>query len=222
MLVPLAERLEFLVRDLELPRVAERLVAAVFFVNNEHLEALPARGPDGPDGFIHIFLPIVPIDHGIDLEHDPILPAQRRELSEFLQMPPRAAADLDVCGLDEGVAGHGHDVNVRAVLGKPGSGDLAAVRDDGDGFEPQGALAVLGQLAEELGVHEGLVAGEVDLAHAGLLEEEHGALGVGEGLDVGGFGGVEAETWGVGRMGQCQVSGLKGDAISDRDDVPQL
>ena len=42
-------------------------------------------------------------------------------------------------------------------------------------------------------MEEGFAAGEVYFFHAGLFEEEHGFLGVLEGGDVGGFGGVEAE-----------------------------
>ena len=192
--MPLAEEAELLVRDLKLSRVAERLVTAVFFVDDEHLEALPALGADGADGVVHVLLPVVPIDDGVDLEHDAVLVAELREVSEFLQVLAGAAADLDVGGFVEGVAGDGHDVDVLAVLGEPGGGDFAAVGDDGNGFELQGGFAVSGQLAEELGVHEGLAAGEVDFAHAGFFEEEHGALGVVEGLDVGGLCCVETET----------------------------
>ena len=110
------------------------------------------------------------------------------------------AADSDVGGFVEGVARDGHDVDVLAVGGEPGGRHFAAVGDDGDGFEREGLFAVLGQLAEEFGVHEGLAACEVDFAHAGFCEEEHGAFGVGEGLDVGCFCCVEAETW---RCGGC-------------------
>lgn len=108
-------------------------------------------------------------------------------------MLARAAADLDIGGLVKGVAGDGHDVDVGAVFGQPGGGDLAAVGDDGNGLERQCGFAVLSQAAEESGVQKGLAAGEVDFAHAGFFEEEHGALGVVEGLDVGCLGRVEAE-----------------------------
>ena len=177
-LVPIAEGSEFFVRDLKLPRIAERRVATVFLVDDEHLKAFPAFGADGADSAVHVFLPIVPIDDRVDLEHDSVLLTELRELSEFLQMLARAAANLDVGGFVEGVTGDGHDVDVLAVLREPGGGDFAAVGDDGDGFELEGRFAVLCQLAQELGVHEGLAAGEVDFAHAGFFEEEHGALGV--------------------------------------------
>lgn len=52
-------------------------------------------------------------------------------------------------------------------------------------------------MCEVLRVEERLAAGEVDFAHAGGFEETEAALGVGEGEDVGGFGGVEAEAAGV-------------------------
>ena len=56
-------------------------------------------------------------------------------------------------------------------------------------------------------MEEGFAAGEVDFAHAGLLEEEHGALGVFEGFDVGGCCGVEAETWWYGKLSSSKTEG---------------
>lgn len=177
-LVPVTEELELLVRDLEVPSIAERLVATVFFIDDEHLEALPAFGAEGLDGGVHVFLPVVPVDDGVDFEHDSILLTEHCEVFEFLQMLGRAATDLDVGGFVKGVAGDRHDVDVFAVFGEPGGGDFAAVRDDRNGFELECGFAVSCQLAKESGVHEGLAAGEVDFAHAGFFEEEHGALGV--------------------------------------------
>ena len=108
-------------------------------------------------------------------------------------MPALAAPDLDVRGLVEGVARHGHDVHVPSVLLQPLGRHLAAVGDNGYGFEFEGLFAVLSQLAEEAGVHEGFAAGEVYFFHARTLEEGHCALGCGEWGDVGGGSGVEAE-----------------------------
>ena len=138
-----AEEPKLLVRDLEFPSIAQRLVAAVFFVDDEDLEALPALRADGPDGGVHVFLPVVPVDDSVDFEHDAIFLAELGELLELLQMLARAAADFDVGGFVERVAGDGHDVDVSAVFGQPGGGDFAAVRDDGDGFELEGGFAVL-------------------------------------------------------------------------------
>ena len=192
--MPLTEVAKLVVRDLKLPRIAQRLVAAaVFLVDDEDLEALPPLGADGADGRVHVLPPVVSVDDGVDFEHDPVLLTQFRQLFEFLQVLARAPADLHVGGFVEGVARDGYDVDVLAVCGQPGGRHFAAVGDDGDRFEREGGFAVLGQLAEEFGVHEGLPAGEVDFAHPGFFEKEHGAFGIVGGLDVGCFCCVEAE-----------------------------
>ena len=138
-----AEESKLFIRDLEFPSIAQRLVAAVFFVDDEDLETLPALRADGSDGGVHVFLPVVPVDDGVDFEHDPILLAELGELLELLKVLARAAADFDVGGFVEGVAGDGHDVDVLAVFGQPGGRDFAAVCDDGDGFELERGFAVL-------------------------------------------------------------------------------
>ena len=53
-----------------------------------------------------------------------------------------ATADHGVCGFGEGVAGHGHDVQVLGVFFEPGFFDEGAVGDDGDGFHREGFFAV--------------------------------------------------------------------------------
>lgn len=84
MLVPLAKKPKLLVRDAELARVAQRVGAAILLVDNENLKALPAHGPDVADGGVHVFLPIVAVDDGVDLEQDAVLLAELRQAAELL------------------------------------------------------------------------------------------------------------------------------------------
>lgn len=183
--MPITEKLELLIRDLEFAGVAQGIgPAAILLGDDEHLEAFPAHGPDGLDGGVHVLVEIIAVDHRVDLEHDAVLLAQDRQLPEFLQMVPLAAADLDVGGFVEGVARHGHDVDVTRVLLQPLGGDFAAVGDDRDGFKPKGFFAVFGELAQESRVHEWLAAGEVDLFHSRTLEKRHCFLGVFQRLHV--------------------------------------
>ena len=89
------------------------------------------------------------------------------------------------------------NVQVLSVLAEPALGDATAVGDDG-GVDAELLLAELDQVPEELGLEEGLPAGEVDLAHAPLLAQHAEAparLALGEA--VRGLGGVEAEAAGV-------------------------
>ncbi len=126
---------ELLIRNEEVASVAEGLVGAVLFRHDEDLEALPACRSEGGDGGVHVFIPVVFADDGVDFEFYAVVFTQLGEVSEFLQVVARAAAYLDISGFDKGVTRDGHDVDVLGVLGEPGGSDFAAVGDDGDGFQ---------------------------------------------------------------------------------------
>ena len=194
MLVFVAKQAPFLVGDEEAPRVAERVLGAVFLGHDEHLEDLPAERLDPFDGRVHVFLEIVPVDDGVDFEHDAVLLAHFAQVHERFQVVAGASPDLDVGLVIEGVARDGHDIEVLAVLGQPSAGHLAAVGDHGHGFESQGFFAVLDELAEELSVHKGLAARKIDLLHARRFKERHAFFGVGQGFNVRCLGRVKAES----------------------------
>ena len=65
--------------------------------------------------FVHIFVDIVSIHHGVDLKLDIVFFAELAEFAKTFKMCTFAAADFDVCSFVEGVAGDGYDVNVDSI-----------------------------------------------------------------------------------------------------------
>ena len=146
-------------------------------------------------------------DDGVELEADAVAAAPGRDAGELAHGIAAAAADGGVGGFVEGVARHGEDVDVLAVLLEEGLRHPAAVRDDRDGLQVQRFFAVGEHVPEEGAVQERLAAGEVELLHAGLGEEGKAAFGVFFGHAVGGGGGVEAEA--------ARLVALAGEVVDD-------
>lgn len=119
---------------LRLATYPQRLLRVILPRHNQHLKAFPPKWRHLLNHLIHILLEIIPAHHSIDLELDSIFLTQLTKLHESLEMLASSATDFDVGGFVEGIAGDGHDVEVRGVLFEPGFCDFTAVCDDGDGF----------------------------------------------------------------------------------------
>ena len=128
--MPFTKSLVLLVRDLELPHVSQRGVGVVLPRDHEHLEALPAKRLQLRNPAVHVLLVVELADHGVQLEFDAVLEAPFRDFGQLSHVVAIAAADGDIGGFVEGVAGHGEDVDVLPVFLEEGLVDQAAVRDD--------------------------------------------------------------------------------------------
>lgn len=145
----------------------------VLTLDDQALEHLPPERRQLCDLCRHVLVPVVDVDDGVELEHDAVPPAPSSNAEHLrhvaaVTLAVLPAPDQLVCLLDERVAGYGQDIQVSAVLAEPPLADLAPVADDAHALEVQVVFAVPQELAKELWVQEGLAAGDVELAHAGI------------------------------------------------------
>lgn len=99
-----AKGLELGVRDEKASDVAQGLGGMILALDHEDLEDLPAEGRDGPDRRVHVFVEVVAVHDGVDLELDAVLPAQPAQSRHLRQMGSVPAPDLAVGFFVEGVA----------------------------------------------------------------------------------------------------------------------
>lgn len=198
-----AEALELGVADLQaagvalggllVPRGGRGGGGVVLARDEQDLETLPAVGLQGRNVAVHVLGVVVRADDAVELEQHAVLATPARDAEQLAGVRALAAADLDVGGLVEAVAGHGQGVEVGRVRADPGLGDLGPVGDDADRFNSQLLLAVVDHLAQHARVQERLAAREVDLLHPRLCQPLQPGFGVVQRRNVAVGVGVETE-----------------------------
>lgn len=69
-----AKMLKFFIEDGEFPRVTLRLFRIILPFDKQDLEALPPIWVQLGDVAVHVFLPVVSIDHRVELEQHTVCP----------------------------------------------------------------------------------------------------------------------------------------------------
>ena len=69
-----AEMLKLVIEDGEFPRVTLGMVRIILSLDKQDLETLPPAWVQLGDVTVHVFLPVVPIDHGVELEQHTVCP----------------------------------------------------------------------------------------------------------------------------------------------------
>ena len=100
----IAKELELVIRDEKASHIPERVLGVIFPLHHQDLEDLPSKRRDFLDLSVHVFLEIMSIHDGVDLELDAVFLAHPTQFPHLIQMRPFPRTDLDVGFLVEGVA----------------------------------------------------------------------------------------------------------------------